>query len=88
MGPVEEAGKAVTSFMDIMKEQPATLALIVISFGLLIFVFWSSHELQASRDKTAQLMVQMQTDSNKLLASCVPTGDMLEVLKRIVPDGK
>ena len=44
-GPSEEVGKAVGSFMDIMKSTPMVLAVIVMNVALLGYLFWSGREI-------------------------------------------
>ena len=82
-GPADEVGKVATTFMDIMRQQPMALALVVMNFTLLAFVFWNNHELTRTRELTGQHIMQWQTDVNKLLANCVPMHDMEEMLRNL-----
>src|SRR5215831_2372803 len=82
-GPVEEGAKVADNFLDAMKTQPLSLALVVMNFGLLGYLFWSGHELMQLREHTAQMIVSWQTETGKLLANCVPLRDMEELLKTL-----
>ncbi len=71
MGTTEEAGKAVNSFLDIMKSQPLSLALVVMNI-LLLMLLWSVYN---SADKARQdemsMIFKAQSDMQILLSRCV-----------------
>lgn len=69
MGALEEGGKATGLFFQIMKDQPLSLALVLMNVLLLaLFVFVSSN-----RAREFDRIMTMQTETNKLLYNCVPT---------------
>jgi len=82
-GPVDEAGKAVLSFMDSMKAQPLALALVVMNFVLLGYLFYSERQFQSTREQTGQRLIEWQSEVNKLLANCVPLRDLQDMLKSL-----
>src|SRR5262245_505483 len=80
-GVGEEAGKVAVGFIDSMKSQPLALALCVMNMALLGFMFWESHERVKQRDHFAQLLLEQQAESAKLLANCLPARDLQDLLK-------
>jgi hypothetical protein len=82
-GAAEEFGKATGGFIDSMKAQPLALALVVMNFALLGFMFWNTHELNAQRERATKMFVDANTETEKLLANCVPTSDFQDLLKSL-----
>jgi hypothetical protein len=83
-----EAGKSVRSFMTIMKEQPLSLALVVMNFVLLGYLFYNGTQLLKLRNDTTALIVAWQQESDKLMANCVSEEIMklvLDAIKREAP---
>jgi len=71
MGPAEEVGKAAGSFMDIMRQQPLSLALVVMNLSLLAIFYFI---LVRVSDTRAREFVQLQVEQKEfreLLAKCV-----------------
>lgn len=68
---VDATGKVAISFMDTMKGQPIVLALIVMNFALLGFIYMQSTQFNTSRRENVHLTVEMQREVQKLLAQCV-----------------
>ena len=80
-GITEEVGKQVGGFMDIMRSQPLSLALVVMNFLLVAFLFYSDSQVltqRAGRRSTRSWRGNARTD--KLMASCVS----IEVMKLVV----
>lgn len=70
-GLTEEGAKVATGIIDSLKTQPATLAMIVISFGLLGYTFYEGHYFNAARQEMLKQFLEQQRDVNQLLAKCV-----------------
>ncbi len=71
MGTTEEAAKAAGSFMEIMKSQPLSLALVIMNLfllGLLWSVYRSADEARAAE---MALIFKAQSDMQMLLSKCV-----------------
>lgn len=70
-GPVEEAAKTVGSFMDVMKTQPLSLALVVMNLALL-GIFWA---ILSVIDKNTTLresrMMEQEKHVLELMSKCV-----------------
>jgi hypothetical protein len=62
-GPAEEAGKAVSGFVEALKGQPAVLALSVANLALLVFIYYALHSGAAFRQ---QLVQQVFENSNRI----------------------
>lgn len=73
-GAVEETGKAVGGFIDVMKTQPLSLALVVMNAALL-YVLWSIYSgADAARKEEMTLIFGAQEKMQVLLSKCiVPT---------------
>lgn len=80
-GPVEEAGKVATGFLDVMRTQPLVLAMIVMNFALIGYVFYAGREEVASRTENAKLIISLQSKTQELLQSCVPVSNLETILK-------
>jgi len=70
-GPVEEAGQTARSFFEVMRQQPATLALIVCNFALLVFIFYALYKAGEFRDNLIKSQFEYQREISGLLAKCV-----------------
>jgi hypothetical protein len=79
-GVTEEVSKQVGSFMDIMKMQPLSLALVVMNFALVVFLFYSNSQTLTQRQSALTQIVDWQQRTDNLMASCVS----IEVMKLVV----
>lgn len=66
-----EVGKAAGGFIDAMKSQPLALALVVMNFALIGFVYYQNAAFTQQRRENVALFVEVQRDVQKLLAQCV-----------------
>ena len=64
MSPIQETGKAVGGFFEVMRAQPLSLALVVMNFALLGYIFYSGREM-------ITLAYQSQKETSLLLSKCV-----------------
>jgi hypothetical protein len=86
MNIVDETGKQVGNFFDIMRRDPLALSLVVSNFILLGFLFYSGSSQLSHRRETVDLIVKWQADTDKLMASCVSAEIMAMVLKALERD--
>jgi hypothetical protein len=70
-GPAEEVGKVATSFIDAMRSQPSVLALIVVTFGMVGYVYYQGMSFEAARRENVASVIKMQADMSRLIAQCV-----------------
>jgi membrane-anchored glycerophosphoryl diester phosphodiesterase (GDPDase) len=71
MNPIGTGGKVAAGFFDVMKQQPIVLALCVMNFALIAFVYYQSALFNSQRVDNIKLFVQMQAEVQKLLSACV-----------------
>lgn len=67
----EEAGKTARSFFDALKDQPLSLALVVVILVLCGLLFYTNASTLEQRKETAQMVITWQRDTDKLMANCV-----------------
>lgn len=70
-GISEEIGETTRSFMDILRQQPLSLALVVMNFLLVAYVFYSGGAILEQRKWATALIVDWQKESDKLMSQCV-----------------
>lgn len=75
-GPVEEVGKATGTFMNIMKDQPLSLALAIMNLCLLALFYYIAQVASSNRRFEFQALQDGQREINKLLYNCTPTGGL------------
>jgi len=71
MSPVQASGQVALSFVDSLKAQPLALALVVMNFALIGFVYFQSVQFNSQRKDNIALFVNVQNEVQKLLAQCV-----------------
>jgi chromatin segregation and condensation protein Rec8/ScpA/Scc1 (kleisin family) len=76
----EEVSKQVGGFMDIMRAQPLSLALVVMNFMLCAFLFYSNSQVLTQRKEALDQIVAWQRATDQVMASCVS----IEVMKLVV----
>ena len=74
-GALEEGAKAAGTLITTLGSQPAVLALIVISFGLLGYVYYESNHFYTGRQEILKAFLDQQTEVQRLLARCVVPTD-------------
>ncbi len=79
----EGRAKNVGRFMGIMREQPLSLALVVMNFALIGFLFYAGSSQLSQRQETAAMIVKWQQATDTLMASCVSKDIMKLVLDAI-----
>ena len=70
MGATEEAGKAVGGFLDALKTQPLSLALVVMNLALLAMFYFILTAQATSDASERKLMYEAQRETQQLLAHC------------------
>lgn len=71
-GPVEEAGKVASGFVDAMKGNPLALALIVSQIMLLTLFFFIAHWAGENRSTEFAAIMAMQKEVQQMLYRCTP----------------
>jgi hypothetical protein len=78
-GVTEEVSKQVGGFMDIMRSQPLSLALVMMNVLLVVFLFYSNSQVLTQRQGALDQIVQWQRATDQLMANCV-SKDVLEMV--------
>jgi uncharacterized BrkB/YihY/UPF0761 family membrane protein len=76
----EQTGETVRTFFDALKSQPLSLALVVMNFLLLGFLFYNGMTALDQRRQTVELIVGWQKETDRLMAQCVSADIMKLVL--------
>lgn len=82
----EQVGQTTRSFFDVLRDQPLSLALVVMNFLLVAFLFYSGTAQLKQRQETTAQIIKWQQDTDKLMANCVSkevTDMMLNNVQRI-----
>jgi hypothetical protein len=64
---IEAAGQLI----EALRTQPAVLALIVVTFGMVGFAYYQSVSFETARRENVASVIKMQADMSKLIAQCV-----------------
>ena len=70
-GVTEEVSKQVGGFMEIMRMQPLSLALVVMNFALVVFLFYSNNQVLSQRQAAIDQIIKWQQQTDALMANCV-----------------
>ena len=74
-GVVEEGGSTARTLIDSLKNQPATLALVVFNIIFIAAVLYASSENR----KTVNKLLDQQVEFSKMLYNCTPNKSILNV---------
>jgi len=77
-----EAAKAANTFVDSLKEQPLSLALVVMNFALIGYVYIQGNQFNQQRADNVKLFTDVQREVQKLLSECIvpPRGNQRGML--------
>ena len=71
MSVTEEAGKAAGSFIEALKKEPLSLALVVMNICLLVFFYVLLTTVSKQREREIGLLYTDKKEVRELLAKCV-----------------
>jgi preprotein translocase subunit YajC len=83
---VEEVGRTTRGFFSVMKENPLSLALVVVVFALAAMLYYSSKETLEQRTAMAKMIVEWQKEQQVILGGCVSadvTKGMMDNMQKI-----
>ena len=83
---VEEVGKTTRSFFDALKDQPLSLALVVVILAMAFLVYYQTSQTLQQRAAMTDLIVNWQRETDKIMSSCVSmdvTKLMLDNMQKI-----
>jgi hypothetical protein len=81
-----EIGKTTRGFFDVMKENPLSLALVVVVFALSAMLYYSSAATLEQRAVMAKMVIEWQQQQQVILAGCVSadvTKGMMDNMQKI-----
>jgi hypothetical protein len=70
-GAAEEGAKAAGTFMDIMRQQPLSLALVIMNLALLVLIYFMLSRQGDIRSHDLELMSAQAKEVQTLLSQCV-----------------
>lgn len=82
----EEVAKQVGGFMDIMRSQPLSLALVVMNVLVVAYLFYSGAQQLEQRATAMQMIVEWSKETDKILGSCVSIDTMKLVIDALERD--
>jgi hypothetical protein len=62
-GAIEEAGSTARGIIDALRGQPAVLALVVVNFAMLVFIFYALNSAAAFRER---MFAQVIDNTNRI----------------------
>lgn len=71
MGAVEEGAKLAGGFLDSLKREPLSLALVVMNLCLLLFFYVLLTRVADQREREVNLLYEDKKEVRELLAKCV-----------------
>jgi hypothetical protein len=81
-----EVGLTTRSFFDALKDQPLSLALVVVIMAMTFLLYYSNAQTLLQRQNAMDQIVSWQRDTDKLMANCVSaevTKTMLDNMQKI-----
>jgi hypothetical protein len=81
-----EVGQTTRGFFAVMKENPLSLALVVVVFALSAMLYYSSAATLEQRSQMANMIIQWQKEQQVILGGCVSadvTKGMMDNMQRI-----
>jgi hypothetical protein len=79
-GISEEVGQTTRSFLGILKDQPLSLALVVMNFLIVAYLFYAGAQQLEQRAAAMEMIVSWSKETDKILGSCVS----IETMKLVV----
>jgi hypothetical protein len=70
-GVVDEVGKATGSFIDALKREPLSLALVLMNLALLGFFWLILNAVAAQREREINLLYEDKKEVRELIAKCI-----------------
>lgn len=79
-GPIEEGAQTARSFIDALKDQPLSLALVIMNLCLLGFLYYTGITASNERKIEMNLLYENRKYVTDMLASCVHVNDIEKLL--------
>lgn len=85
-GVTREVGETTRGFFTVMKENPLSLALVVVVFALAAMLYYTGASTLEQRSQMANMIIQWQKEQQVILGGCVSsdvTKNMMDNMQRI-----
>jgi len=82
----KEVGETTRSFFGVMRENPLSLALVVVVFALAAMLYYTGAATLEQRSTMANMIIQWQKEQQVILGGCVSadvTKNMMDNMQRI-----
>ena len=70
-GVTEEVGKVAGGFVSSLKDQPLSLALVVMNLAMLVFFYFLLSTVASQREREVTQLHQEQKDVREMLGKCI-----------------
>lgn len=70
-GVVEEVGKTTVSFIDALKREPLSLALVLMNLALLVFFYFILNAVALQREREVSLLYKDKAEVQHMLSRCI-----------------
>jgi sensor domain CHASE-containing protein len=81
-GLFEALGKVGVTFVEVLRNQPLALVLLVINLALLTTLYIGESNRIASRERALDVILEQQNRIQERLAHCLNADDILKLLLR------
>jgi hypothetical protein len=82
-GLFEALGKVGVAFVEVLRNQPLALVLLVINLALLAVLYIGESNRMASRERALDVIFQQQNRIQERLVHCLNADDILKLLLRL-----
>jgi hypothetical protein len=87
MAASEEAAKAAGGFIEALKKEPLSLALVLMNICLLAFFYFMLDRVAAQREREIGLLYADKKEVREMLAKCVVPADRRSEIELELPGG-
>jgi hypothetical protein len=89
MAPVDEIAHAINTFIETLRTQPLSLAMMVMNICLLIFLFYAEMRHMDNRRFALKALIEQQAVIAQILSHCIVLEELhkfRDSLPKIPPD--
>lgn len=87
-GLTEEGGKTIRTFMDVLKQEPISLALVVMNIALLIIFYIVIQAAGTTRAREVAMIYENEKRNSELLAKCIDPETLRQLIDQIRKSSK
>ena len=68
---IGDVAKTANTLIDTLRNQPSTIALIIVCFGLLTYIFYQGTAFNKLRSTQTEMIFDNQKSTQEILAKCI-----------------